>query len=338
MCHQRIDELRTGRGRLLPIADNVECVLQVAPSKPLAVMCPAVTGRTMTSSEIAMRLRLVSVALFSCCVLTAWLAAPVAAQWLNHPTPGVPRTADGKPNLAAPAPRTPDGKPDLSGLWFTDDAVPCQASGGAAFLECGIELPISRFGINMGFGSPGGLPYRPEVATLVRTRTIENSKDDPHARCMPDTFVRAYGLPHYQRFIQTPERLVVLQEMNAMYRVVFTDGRPLPTDPNPTWNGYSVGRWDGRALVIDSIGFRDEQWLDMQGSPLSDQAKIRERITRPTYGQLLVETTVDDPKYYTRPWTVTLKQKIVLDTELIDEICVENEKSFERMQRIGAQR
>ena len=120
----------------------------------------------------------------------AFTTAPLVAQWLKHPTPGVPRTADGKPNLAAPTPRTADGKPDFSGMWFTGDPVPCAQSGGQDFLECGIELPISIFGVNMGAKMPGGLPYQPWAAALVKKRTAENSKDDPHARCLPDTFLR----------------------------------------------------------------------------------------------------------------------------------------------------
>jgi hypothetical protein len=123
----------------------------------------------------------------------------------------------------------------------------------------------------------------------------------------------------------------MLYEMNANYRQVFTDGRPLPDDPQPSWQGYSIGKWDGDTLVVDSIGFRDGQWLDMSGTPLTDAAKVRERIRRPDFGHLEVEVTVDDSKAYTRPWTVTLKQNIVLNTELVDEMCVENEKSSKHM-------
>jgi len=165
-------------------------------------------------------------------------SSAVVAQYVKYPTANVPRTADGKPNLKAPTPRTADGKPDFSGMWFTDDAVPCARSGGAAFFECGIELPLSQYGVNYGYAIPGGLPYQPWAAELVKKRMAENAKDDPHVRCMPDTFLRSYGLPHYQKWIQVPGLLVQLDEMNAMYRQIFTDGRPLPTDPNPAWNGY----------------------------------------------------------------------------------------------------
>jgi len=259
-------------------------------------------------------------------------APPLVAQWLKYPTAGVPRTREGKPNLGGPTPRTREGTPDFSGLWLTADGLPCnQQSLGSEFLLCGAELPISRYGINMGAGLPQGLPYQPWAAQQVKYETEQNSKDDPHARCLPDTFVRLYGLPHIQKFVQAPGLLVMLDELNAGYRQVFTDGRPLPIDPQPSWQGYSSGKWAGDTLVVDSIGFRDDLWLDIVGSPLTSAAKVRERIRRPDYGHLEVEVTVDDPKAYTKPWTVTLKQAIVVDTELVDEICLENEKSVQRM-------
>ena len=273
--------------------------------------------------------RIVNAAAVAVLLAGGFTSTPLSAQWLRYPTPGVPRTADGKPNLTAPTPRTADGRPDFSGLWITGNPLPC---AGDAFVLCAVELPVAREVFNFGASLPGGLPYKPEVAALVKKRTADNSKDDPHARCLPDTFLRAYGLPHYQKWIQVPGLLVMLDEMNAMYRQVFTDGRPLPEDPQPAWNGYSSARWDGDALVVDSIGFRDDLWLDMAGSPLSDAARVRERIRRPAYGHVEIEVTVDDPKNYIRPWTVMLKQAIVVDTELVDEICLENEKSWQRMQ------
>jgi hypothetical protein len=257
-------------------------------------------------------------------------AASLDAQWLKYPTAGVPRTPDGKVNLTAKTPRTPDGKPDFSGMWLTDDAPPCNQRGGGDFLACGVELPISRFGFSMAMGVQGGLPLKPENAALVRKRSAEQSKDDPHARCLPDNFIRSYGLPHIQKFIQIPGLLVMLDEVNAGYRQVFTDGRPLPDDPVPAWNGYSTAKWEGDTLVVDSAGFRDDLWLDMAGNFMSSAAKVKERIRRPDYGHLLIEITVDDPKTYSKPWTINLKQKIVTDTELVDEQCLENEKSSQR--------
>jgi len=251
------------------------------------------------------------------------------AQWLKYPTPGVPRTANGKPNLSAPTPRNADGKPDFSGIWLTDS--PCARSQDPESLTCGNELPMGREGINMGAGLPGGLPYQPWLAALVKKRTAEDAKDDPHVVCLPDTFVRAYSLPHLLKFVQTPGLLVMLNEMNAGYRQVFTDGRPLPADPVPSWQGYSSGKWEGDTLVVNSAGFRDDIWIDWNGSVITSGAKVQERIRRPDYGHLEVGVTVDDLKAYTKPWTVTLHQRLALNTELVDEICLENEKSAHRM-------
>ena len=256
-------------------------------------------------------------------------SVPTLAQWLKYPTAGVPRTADGKVNLSAAPPRLADGKPDFSGIWITGNPL-CPESTSES-LVCGVELPMSREGINMGVSLPGGLPYQPWVAALVKERTANNAKDDPHVRCLPDTFLRAYGLPHLLKFVHTPGLLVMLNEMNAGYRQVFTDGRPLPEDPVPSWQGYSSAAWSGDTLVVNSIGFRDDLWIDWNGSVLTEAAKVQERIRRPGYGQLEIEVTVDDPKAYTRPWTVTLRQRIALDTELVDEICLENEQSAKRM-------
>jgi hypothetical protein len=252
------------------------------------------------------------------------------AQWLKYPTAGVPRTASGAPNLTAPTPRTRDGKPDFSGIWLTGSPL-CPEGINPNTLTCGSELPMGREGINFGASLQGGLPYQPWLAALVKKRTADNAKDDPHVVCLPDTFLRAYSLPHLLKFVQTPGLLVMLNEMNAGYRQVFLDGRPLPTDPVPSWQGYSTARWDGESLVITSKGFRDDIWIDWNGSVITESASVQEKIRRPDYGHLAIEVTVNDPKAYTKPWTVTLKQQIALNTELVDEICLENEKSAKRM-------
>ncbi len=258
------------------------------------------------------------------------LSTTAFAQWLRYPTAGVPRTADGKPNLAAPSPRTADGKPDLSGIWLTGNPA-CGRPLDPVSLTCGAELPMGREGINFGAGLPGGLPYQPWLAALVKERTANEAKDDPHVRCLPDTFLRAYSLPHLTKFVQTPGLLIMLNEVNAGYRQVFTDGRPFPEDPVPSWQGYAVGAWEGDTLVIKSMGYRDDIWIDWNGSMITEAAKVTEKIRRPDYGHLEIEVTVDDPKAYTRPWTVTLKQQIALNTELVDEVCLENEQSYQRM-------
>jgi hypothetical protein len=257
-------------------------------------------------------------------------STPSTAQWLKYPTAGVPRKADQKVDLSAPAPRTAGGKPDFSGIWLTGNPQCAQGINPETY-TCGLELPMGKEGINMGVSLTGGLPYQPWLAALVKERTANHAKDDPHVRCLPDTFLRAYSLPHLLKFVQTPTLLVVLDEMNANYRQVFMDGRPLPEDPLPSWQGYSTAKWEGDALVIDSIGFRDELWIDWNGSVITSGAKVQERIRRPDFGHLEIGVTVDDPKAYTKPWTVTLKQQIAVDTELVDEICLENEKSSQNM-------
>ena len=265
-------------------------------------------------------------------VLANSLSSPAtaSAQWIRYPTAGVPTTPDGKPNLSAPGPRTADGKPDFTGLWLTGNPA-CPQPLDPVTLNCGAELPIGREGINFGVNLPGGLPYQPWLADLVKKRTAEESKDDPHIRCLPDTFLRAYSLPHLLKFVQTSGLLVMLDEMNANYRQVFIDGRPLPKDPTPSWQGYSAATWQGDTLVITSNGFRDDIWIDWNGSVITEAATVIERIRRPDYGHLEIGVTVDDPKAYTKPWTVTLHQQIALNTELVDEICLENEKFGERI-------
>jgi len=130
----------------------------------------------------------------------------------------------------------------------------------------------------------------------------------------------------YRKWIQVPGLIAILSERDAAYRQIFTDGRPMLEDPQPTWNGYSTGKWEGDTLVVHSNGFRDDGWLDHGGSPSTEAMKLTERIRRPTYGRMEIEMTVDDPKAYTKPWTITYAQKIVLNTELMGYYCVENEK------------
>jgi hypothetical protein len=257
------------------------------------------------------------------------------AQWIHYPTAGVPKTRDGKPNLAAPAPRTRDGKPDFSGMWWTGDTpLPCPDSIGGPkdCAEKGLGLAgqqgagLSAPTRNIAADLPGGLPYTPWALEEIKKRQ-SNALNDPHVHCLPSSPPRIYTLPHMQKFIQTPGLLVILNEYNASYRQIFTDGRPLPVDPLPAWNGYSTAKWEKDTLVIQSIGFRDDIWLDMAGNPLTESAKVTERIRRPNFGSLEIQFTVDDPKAYTKPWTVTLHQFLVLNTEMMDEMCLENEKT-----------
>jgi hypothetical protein len=241
------------------------------------------------------------------------VSTPLAAQWLKYPTAGVPRKADGKVDMLSPAPRMADGKPDFSGIWTTgepfdrralglsspkDLAAPKNPQSSSEPQGPGDPTAIvgSRQMANIGIDLPGGLPYQPWLVPIVKERTDNLAKDDPHVRCLPDNFIRAYGMPHLLKFVHHPGLLVVLAEMNAGYRQVFTDARPLPKDPNPTLQGYSSGKWVGDTLVIDTIGLRDDTWIDWSGSVVTEAAKVREQIRRPDFGHLEIQVTVDDPK------------------------------------------
>ena len=257
-------------------------------------------------------------------VVTAlWVAASISlsAQWLNYPTPGVPRNADGSPNLSAPTPRTANGRPDFSGIWELEKNNPCPPDGCP-------DMEISREFGNIGWNIPGGLPYQPWAAALRKARMAENSKGDPGSNCRPTGIVKLTINPFFRKFIQLPGLLVILNERDSAYRQIFTDGRPLPVDPALTPNGYSVGKWEGDALVVETNGISDGQWLDRTGSPLTGAAKITERFRRVNYGKMEIEITVDDAKAYTKPWTVKINQFIALNTELMDFFCMENEKDI----------
>jgi len=244
------------------------------------------------------------------------LATSAHAQWLNYPTPGLPRTASGKPDLSAPAPRAADGHPDFSGIWQLDPTC-ATCIRYVTDYEAGPEF------LNFGAHLPGGLPYQPWAADLVKKRTADKGKDDPVAACRPSGALRIFTFPPPRKFVQLPGLLLILSERDVTFRQVFLDGRPLPEDPDPTWNGYSVGKWDGEALVVTTTGLRDDTWLDRNGSPATSAAKITQRFRRVNVGKLEIDVTVDDPKAYTKPWTVTLTQLLMPDTELLDYHCMD---------------
>jgi hypothetical protein len=232
--------------------------------------------------------------------------APATAQWLDYKTPGIPRLRDGKPNLSAPVPRTADGKPDLSGIY--------QANNGRQFQNVAADL------------RPEDFPIQPWAAALAKKREEENRKDDPYSHCMPPAVPRINVANHPFKILQLPGLLAILYETSYVFRQIFTDGRPLPTDPQPTWLGYSVGRWENDTLVVDSNGFNDRNWLDGdKGHPLSDALRVTERFRRIDFGHLEIQVTIDDPKVYTKPWTIKESLNLLPDTELLENIC-ENER------------
>jgi hypothetical protein len=237
-------------------------------------------------------------------VVALALGTPLAAQWLTHQTPGIPRTADGKPNLAAPAPRMPDGRPDLSGLWTKFS--PKYARNIAADLKPEEIQPWAR--------------------AVVDERREDLGKGGMQIRCLPlgpayPTSGDSTG-SEMVRIVQTPQ-LIVMLNPDLTYRQIWMDGRTLETDPNVSWMGYSVGRWDGETLVVESFGFHTGTWLDRDGNTHSEKLRLTERYRRPNFGRLEVEVTLADPEAYTRPWTVKVSAQYAADTEMLEWVCNE---------------
>lgn len=252
----------------------------------------------------------------------------LCAQWLHHATPGIPRTRDGKPNLKAPAPHGADGKPNLSGLWVTEPAakelrdrlIPDETNGAG-------EEPLSEYFINIFSDlKPGEEPLLPAAAESLRRRAPEFSRISPLSHCMPEGMPLVEMAPAPYKIVQTPGLTVMLYERDTTYRQIYTDGRKLPEDPEPTWLGYSVGKWEGDTLVVESNGFNDRGWLDARGHNHTESLHLTERFHRIDFGHMEVRLTFDDPKTYSRPFTVTLKQHLMADTDLLESFCAENEK------------
>ena len=232
------------------------------------------------------------------------LCISLPAQWLKHPTPGIPRTADGKPNLTAPAPRAADGRPDLSGLWGMNPGG--YRANIAADLKQGEVQPWAQ--------------------ALFERHSGDFSKDDPaDLQCLPQGPRANLYAPMMEKFVQTPGLLAILIE-DLSYRQIFLDGRELPKDPNPSFMGYSVGHWEGDTLVVESTGYNDRTWLDMAGHPHTEALRITERFRRRDFGHMEIVETLDDPKAFTRRFTIAIKAELVPDTEILEYVCAENEK------------
>lgn len=259
-------------------------------------------------------------------------ASAASAQWLNHPTPGLPRTKEGKPNLSAPAPRTKEGKPDLSGVWhveptslaemkrlFGDDVDAVQVPGMEADT-------ISKYAVNifMDF-KPGEEPIRPEAGAVVRA-SIERGSGDTLYRCLPGSIPLATMLSEVTKIVQTPGLTLIMLELDSAVRQVYTDGRPLPANRNPSWFGYSVGKWDKDTLVVETVGLNNRAALDLIGHPRSESMRIIERYRRRDAGHLDIEMTFEDPEIYTKPFTVKVTHVLQPDTDILEYFCNENEK------------
>ena len=270
-------------------------------------------------------------------ILVAVVTTTVSAQWPKYTTPDVPRLADGQPNLTAPAPRTADGKVDFSGIWEI-------VFGGGGGRGRGAEpaptpppdpnaTPVSQFFEVAGRGYP--LPLQPWAAELKKKRMADNSKDNPDVWCLPIGLMQYHNHPQPRQIVQTKNLMLITYESNYGLRYIYTDGRPAPNnDPTPWWFGYSRGWWEGDTLVVETTNFRGDEragWLDVNGSPYTDALKMTERFRRPNVGTLEIDITIDDPKAYTKPFTVRVNQRLMVDSEMIEFICNENEKSSDHL-------
>src|SRR5262245_36121285 len=222
-------------------------------------------------------------------LLLAAMTSPVTAQWLNHPTPGIPRTSDGKPNLGAPTPHSTDGKPDLSGVW----------NGSPPALK-----------------PPEG-SIQPWAHALMKQREETFFKDRPSYRCLPSGPEQTFG---WKRIVQTPTLITILND-DLTYRLIFMDGRRLESEPNPSWMGYSVGRWEGNALVVDSFGFNDRTWLSGRGLPHTEALRITERYQRRDFGHLRIDVTITDTGTFSKPWSFPVDLELRPDTEVLEAVC-----------------
>ena len=243
-------------------------------------------------------------------MVTACLSPNATAQWLNYPSPEIPRTPDGKANLTAPSPRQADGKPDLSGIW---------RGPGAGSYDRNIARDLKPADI------------QPWAEALYQERIRNMGKDAPRANCLPDPFVY-YHMVDLARFVQTPGLLVILYQgtTNSVHRTVFLDGRRLPAEPNPAWMGYSVGRWEGDTLVVETAGFNDRGWLDIEGHPHTEALHITERFRRRDYGHMDLDVTIDDRGAFSKPFSLRIEKTLVPDTDLLESVC-ENDRSVTHM-------
>lgn len=245
----------------------------------------------------------ISILLFNALILVA----SASAQWDPYPAKRVPRTKDGKVNLAAPAQKTAYGKPDLQGFWLPENPVKLLLDLAADY-------------------KPDEIPLQPWARQLYNERIDNNGKDHPGVSCLPSGIPEKDNIPDGLKLVQTEDLTLMLYESRTIYRQIFTDGRPLPKDPQPTWQGYSIGRWEGDTFVVETIGQNGKTWLDMKGLPGTESLRVIERFRRPSIGRMEIEYVIDDPKAYTKPWTVKQAWVLLPDAEPIESICEENNR------------
>jgi hypothetical protein len=233
------------------------------------------------------------------------LPVSLCGQWLKLPTPGIPRTADGKPNLTAPAPRTPDGKPDLSGMW---------------------QPEVNPYRFDVIQDPKDEVIFRPEAEAVFLKRVVDFRRDDPVTNCLPGGPADMVNAMY--RIIQSPTVAAVLYESGTgRYRQIYMDGRKLPKDPNPTWLGYSVGHWEGDTLVVESAGFNDRSWLDRAGHPHSENLRVTEKFRRTDFGHMQFQITYDDPETLTKALSFSLAVNFVADTDMLENVCNETDRN-----------
>jgi hypothetical protein len=241
-----------------------------------------------------------------------FISTSLWGQWTKVPLDAIPRMPDGKPNLSAPAPRLPGGKPDLSGVW--------SPNANRFLRDIAVDL------------KPDQVPYQPWAKALFEQRIDgSHSKEDPDANCLPQGVPKVDAAPAPWKIVPTPRAIVIIYEAFNLWRQIFLDGREVAADVNPTWMGYSVGKWDGDTLVVDTKGFNGKAWLDQVGRPSTDALHVIERFHRKDFGHIDLQITIDDPKAYTRPWNVTQDVRLLPDTELLEFICNENNKDVEHL-------
>ena len=242
-------------------------------------------------------------------LVAAMLLTAVAAhaQWEPYPWKHVPRTPDGKIDMNAPAQKTSYGKPDLSGFWIPEN----------------LTKHLLNLAADLG---PEGPPLTPWGQGVLNERIANEGKDHPGVSCLPSGIPEKDNIPDGLKVVQTEDLTIVLHESRTIYRQIFTDGRPLPKDPQPTWMGYSIGHWDKDTFVVETIGQNGRTWLDMRGLPGTEKLKVTERFTRARIGHMDIDVTIDDPVAYTKPWNVRLQWRLLPDTDLIESICEENNR------------
>lgn len=265
-------------------------------------------------------------------IVFAGAAMCASAQWLHYPTPGTPRTKDGKPNLSAPTPRASNGKPDLSGVWQVEPPAPGEMERKigdvSTFVVPGDDpREFSPYFFNiLGDFKREDTPIRPDAAEVFMNNAKTFGKEHPYSRCLP------MGIPSTEliavpfKMIQTPGIVVMLNELDFTYRQIYTDGRPLPVDPQPSWLGYSIGRWQGDTLVVTTAGFNDKGWLDAIGHTHSDALRVEERFRRRDFGHMELQITIEDAKTFIKPFTVKVNQLLIPDSDILETVCAENER------------